>query len=40
MKCTLFCHYVDELNVFLGSREDQHVVIVLHYWKVKVFQGM
>jgi len=40
MKCTLCFQYVEELNEFLGSGEDQHVVIALHYCKVKVFQGM
>jgi len=27
------------LNAFLASGEDQYVVIVLHYCKVKIFQG-
>jgi len=27
------------LNAFLASREDQYVVIALHYCKVKTFQG-
>jgi len=40
MECTLFGQYVDMLNPFLASRKDQHVVIVLQYYKVKTFQGM
>jgi len=27
LECTLFGQYVDMLNAFLASREDQHVVI-------------
>ncbi|XP_027922837.1 uncharacterized protein LOC114180740 [Vigna unguiculata] len=38
LECTLFGQYVDMLNAFLASGEDQHVVIALHYCKVKTFQ--
>ncbi|XP_027941100.1 uncharacterized protein LOC114194891 [Vigna unguiculata] len=38
LECTLFGKYVDMLNAFLASGEDQHVVIALHYCKVKTFQ--
>jgi len=40
MECTLFGQYIDMLNAFLAFAKDQHVVIALHYCKVKTFQGM
>jgi len=39
LECTLFGQYVDLLKAFLASGEDQHVVIALHYCKVKTLQG-
>ena len=33
LECTLFGQYVDMLNAFLASGEDQHVVIALIFAK-------
>ncbi|XP_027915038.1 uncharacterized protein LOC114174397 [Vigna unguiculata] len=38
LECSLFGQYVDMLNAFIASGEDQYVVIALSYCKVKIFQ--
>lgn len=39
VECALFGNYVDDLNCFLASGDNQYPVIIIQFAKVKTFQG-
>lgn len=39
VQCTLFGHYMDDLNAFLAFVEVQNVVVLMQLAKVRSFQG-
>jgi hypothetical protein len=40
IQCTLFGHYVDELNAFLGAGDCNNAVVIMQFAKAKNFQGL